>query len=283
MIIGNSKVAVRENIKQAIIDRDFNRKVEIEDPIFSRDESERIIRKYLKDLDSPYYRINNLLSRGISNFMTLIINRHTEIIGIENLRGIDTGAIITSNHFNPLENTAIRTMTKKSGHKRLFIVSEDTNLSMKGIIGFLMNYYDTVPISGNLNYMGHTFPKMIQKILKRKEWILIYPEQEMWFNYRKPRPVKRGAYYYAAKFNVPIISCFVEIVNTGKKDNNEFDKTNYIVHVLKPIYPKSGNVRDSSRKMMAQDYQQKKAAFEAAYSEKLNYDFEAKDIVGWRK
>ena len=44
-------------------------------------------------------------------------------------------------------------------------------------------------------------------------------EQEMWFNYRKPRPPKRGAYYYAAKFNVPIVSFFVEIRDMDEKEN----------------------------------------------------------------
>ena len=39
----------------------------------------------------------------------------------------------------------------------------------------------------------------------------------MWYNYRKPRPLKQGAYYYAAKNNVPIISCFTEIIDKEKK------------------------------------------------------------------
>lgn len=282
MIIENSKVAVVENIKQAVLNKEFNKKVEVEDPILSKTESQRVIAKYLKAVSSPFYRINNLISRAIADFMTYILNRNTKIVGLENIKGINKGAIITSNHFNPLENTAIRTMTKRAGHQRLFIVSEATNLCMKGVIGFLMNYYDTVPISSNLDYMGHSFPKMIGGILQRKEWLLIYPEQEMWFNYRKPRPFKRGAYYYAVKYNVPIISCFVEMIDTGEKDNDEFNKTRYVVHVLKPIYPQGGNAKKASLDLMQQDYQQKKAAYEAAYDERLNYNFENGDIVGWR-
>ncbi|WP_125589314.1 lysophospholipid acyltransferase family protein [Companilactobacillus jidongensis] len=282
MIIGNSKVEVIKNIKQAINDKKFNDKVEIDDPVLTKDESRDVIQKYLHDLHSPFYRVNNLVSRTIANIMTSILNINTSIVGLENIKNIQTGAIVTSNHFNPLENTAIRAMVHKAGRRRLFIVSEDTNLCMKGLIGFLMNFYDTIPISSDIDYVGKEFPKMLQKVLNEKKLVLIYPEQEMWFNYRKPRPPKRGAYYYAAKFQVPIISCFVEIIDTGKPDNKEFNKTQYIVHVLKPIYPQGKSIRDDSIEMMNQDYQQKKAAYEAAYGEELNYNFENTDIVGWR-
>lgn len=114
---------------------------------------------------------------------------------------------------------------------------------------------------------------------------MIYPEQEMWFNYRKPRPVKRGAYYYAAKANVPIISCFTEIIDQPKpeKNNDEFYQTKYRLHVLPLIWPDSKlSVNENAKMMMEKDYAQKKAAYEAAYQKKLSYDFEPHDIAGWR-
>ena len=42
MIIGDNKEAVINNIKQAIIDGDFNRKVEIKDPKLTDEEQKRI-------------------------------------------------------------------------------------------------------------------------------------------------------------------------------------------------------------------------------------------------
>ena len=81
---------------------------------------------------------------------------------------------------------------------------------------------------------------------------MIYPEQEMWFNYRKPRYLKPGAYYYASKYNVPIISCFIEIID-----------------------------KENAAWMSERDYSQKKEAYEKAYNKKLDYKFEDDDIAGW--
>ena len=39
--------------------------------------------------------------------------------------------------------------------------------------------------------MNGAFRTLMQRNLDRNRFILIYPEQEMWFNYRKPRPGKR--------------------------------------------------------------------------------------------
>lgn len=77
--------------------------------------------------------------------------------------------------------------------------------------------------------------KLLTKSLKEKQLVLIYPEQEMWFNYRKPRPCKSGAYVFAARNKVPIISCFVEIREKEKLENGQFHQTQYILHVLDPI------------------------------------------------
>ena len=120
----------------------------------------------------------------------------------------------------------------------MFIVSQDTNFAMKGFLGFLMRYADEIPVSKDKDYMERHFYRTLNNLLvNKKEYILIYPEQEMWFNYRKPRPPKRGAYFYAAKFNVPIISCFVEMKDMDKDDTEEFKRVKYVLHILDPIYP----------------------------------------------
>lgn len=59
----------------------------------------------------------------------------------------------------------------------------------------------------------------------------------MWFYYRKPRPPKNGAYFFAAKLNVPILSCFTEITDLAEDDTPEFKKVRYTLHVLGVLYP----------------------------------------------
>ena len=163
------------------------------------------------------------------------------------------------------------------------IVNQDTNLAMKGFVGYMQRYADTMPVSSLKWFMETEFPNQIKNALDENKLVLIYPEQEMWLNYRKPRPPKRGAYLYAAKFNVPIISCFVEMVDTDKDDTKEFKKVKYVLHILDPIYPDpKKNERDNSFDMMGRDYMQKKEAYEKAYGKPLEYAFEPSDIAGWK-
>ena len=57
----------------------------------------------------------------------------------------------------------------------------------------------------------------IDVLVKKKSYILIYPEQYMWWNYKKPRPFKDGAFRFACKHNCPVVPCFITI-----EDSKEF-------------------------------------------------------------
>ena len=89
---------------------------------------------------------------------------------------------------------------------------------MPHLIGWAVRNFDSLPIDHDFHYLSCIFPKKLAQVLSKPGWILIYPEEELWFNYRKPRPLKKGAYYYAAKFNQPIISTFTEIQATSKRE-----------------------------------------------------------------
>ena len=282
MIVGGNKEKVIENIKDAVENDELNSKVEVNDPKLTNEQKQRVIKKYLKSKKKIYYRLNNKIARGIIKMVTWMENRDTEVIGVEKVNKINAGAIITSNHFNPLDNTVVRKFAKKAGKKRIYVIGQESNLAMDGLIGFMMKYSDIIPISNQVSYMKNDFQKLIKETLDKKNFILIYPEQEMWFNYRKPRNLKPGAYYYASKYNVPIISCFIEIIDKDENDNDEFKKVKYKIHILKPIYPDSDKSDKENAAWMSQrDYSQKIEAYEKAYNKKLDYKFEDEDIAGW--
>ncbi|MCC8357083.1 MAG: 1-acyl-sn-glycerol-3-phosphate acyltransferase [Oscillospiraceae bacterium] len=284
MIFGGEKDQVIENIRAAAGRGEFHAKVEVDDPNLTDEQKAALVREFWEKRKRPRYSICNRIARVIENTAAKLVNGSTQIEGLENLKDITGGAVITSNHFNPVDNTAVFTMVKKTGRKRLFIISQESNLAMTGLFGFLMNYADTVPMTTDPDYLAGTFLKKLAALLDGGNWVLIYPEQEMWFNYRKPRPPKRGAYYYAAKCGVPVVSCFVEIIDLPEKEKNrdDFRQVRYVVHVLPPVYPQEGkNVRQNSIAMMEKDYEQKRAAYEKAYGKPLTYDFEDSDIAGW--
>ncbi len=283
MIIGNHKEQVIRNIQKCVEAGMPNSKVEVDDPQMPVEEQVRIAQEFLQDRHTVSYHVCNAAARGMVGMASRILNRSTTFVGLDQIRGIHSGAVVTSNHFNPLDNTLVRRALQKTGGHRLYIVSQATNLAMKGWIGFLMNYTDILPVCrGDRKYMSGVFERLIGQTLRQKKWILIYPEQEMWFNYRKPRPPKRGAYYYAAKHHVPVISLFVEIRDLEEKDTEQFYKVRYVVHVLPPIYPEEQySVRENSFRMMQKDYAQKKEAYEKAYGKPIDAAFEPEDIAGW--
>lgn len=270
---------VIENIKSCILSGNMNAKVELGDPQLTLQQKKALVEKNT-DHNAIKYRIGNFFARRIANIGTRIVNKSTEIIGIEKFLNIQ-GGIITSNHFNPLENSVVRHLVMTLGKKKLYIASQDTNLGMRGPIGFLMRYADTIPVSKNKSYMTNVFCQLLKKCVQN-DFILIYPEEEMWYNYRKPRPLCRGAYFYAALLNVPVIPCFVEIIDDVKELKKEFGSVSYRIHVLDPIYPNPGkSLRDNSFEMCEDDYMQKKKAYEQIYNTPLNYEFHTEDIAGW--
>lgn len=283
MMLGAHRAEVIENIRIAAQEGDFYRKVEVDDPDLTAEESKAITDHFLANRRKLSYRLKSFAVRRFANIGSAIMNRKLEIVGEEKMPDLSKGAILTSNHFGPLENTILRYLVTKHGKRRLNVVSQASNFAMTGAIGLLMNYGDTIPLSQDFRYLTKDFLGVLQELIDRNEVILIYPEQEMWFNYRKPRPLKRGAYHFAAKLNVPLISCFVEMIDTDKQENDEFNKVKYRLHILDTLYPDAHkSARVASEELCRMDYALKKAAYERVYGKPLEYSFEKSDIAGWR-
>lgn len=282
MIIGKHRDQVIENIRAAVLAEDFYAKVEVDDPVLTVEDQREITHRYLHRRNTYSYKLKSFAARTFANFGSDILNRKLEIEVQGDLKALEQGCILTSNHFGPLENTILRRFVRASGKKRLNVVSQVSNLAMTGPIGFLMNYADTVPLLEEPRYLSQTFLEILGGMLQKKEPVLIYPEQEMWFNYRKPRPMKRGAYYFAAKLGVPVVCCFVEMVETQKQENDHFRKLRYVLHVLDTLYPDpEKSPRQNSFEMCKKDQALKNAAYERAYGKPLTYDFTPHDIAGW--
>ena len=284
MIIGENRRDVIENIKTFAESGQFHNKVEPGDPVLTAEQSRKITESYLENKSSLAYRMKTALGVFITKTATKIINKNTEIVGLEKIPKGLGGVLITSNHFSPLENTVIRHLTNTLGRKKLGIISQTSNFAMTGIIGYIMNYADTIPISTDPRYLARDFLSVLkERLVDKNHAVLLYPEQEMWFNYRKPRPPKSGAYFYAAKLNVPIISCFVEIVDLDEDDTAQFKKVKYILHILDVLYPNpEKSVKENTEELGVLDYNLKKTCYETVYGKPLTYEFENSDIAGWK-
>lgn len=283
MIIGaDSRTAVIDNIRAALSDGDYTRKVEVGDPILTPAQSTALVNGWLARRNTAAFGCKTLAARRLVGLATRALNRDTVYEGVDIARTVTGGALITSNHFGPLENTAIRKLVWKLGKRRLYVISQETNFAMDGPIGFLMNYADTVPLAEDAQYLTRKLPGVLRELTDAGQYVLIYPEQEMWFNYRKPRPCKRGAYLFAAKLGLPVISCFVGMTDLPRHDTGDFSKVRYTVRVLGVLTPDPDkSVKQNSVDMCERDMALKRAAYEAFYGKPLTYGFSPDDIAGW--
>ena len=197
-----------------------------------------------------------------------------EIRGIENLQKLVSGAVLTCNHFNPFDTFAIHEAFLRSGvkGKKLYrVIREGNYTSYPGFYGYLMRNFYTLPLSSNKRTM-HKFSEATDKLLRDGNLVLIYPEQSMWWNYRKPKPLKSGAYSIAQKSDVPVIPCFITMQDSDKIGDDGYRVQEYVINIGKPIYPdKSLAHKDRVEKMMRENAENWKQIYEQDYNMPLEY------------
>ena len=215
-------------------------------------------------------KCKTLVSRAIAAVLQPLVRRDLQItvVGEENLAGITGGAILTSNHFSIYENLAVKEVADRiAGKHRFYRVIKGLNYFQPGWIGFMMKNCDTLPLSKNLKTL-RLFEAALEELLAKNALILVYPEQAMWWNYRKPRPPKAGAYHYAAKFGVPIIPLFVTMEDTDRIDEHGFPKQRYTVHVMPPLHPDpEKRPRENERAMQTENYALCREKYRQVYGE----------------
>lgn len=240
---------------------------------------------YLKEKSTSKFKnilANKVGERFLNNLLKdnkLIIK---EINGMENLQSVETGAIITCNHFNPFDSFSIEQTFRLSGKandKKLHIVIREGNYTnFPGLYGFFFRNCDTLPLSSNKRTMIE-FMKAVDTILQRGDFILIYPEQSMWWNYRKPKPLKNGAFKMAAKNNVPVIPIFITMEDSDIIGEDGFAVQEYTINIEKPIYPdESLSLKDNAEMMKEQNYQIWKEIYEDFYKIPLEYTTKKEEV-----
>lgn len=197
-----------------------------------------------------------------------------DIDGVENLRSVEGGAILTCNHFNAYDSFAMQVAyetcdTKK--HKFFRVIREGNYTSFNGFFGYLMKNCNTLPLSGDVGKMKE-FYDGVSEILKNKGFILIYAEQSMWWNYRKPKPLKKGAFSLASANNAPIVPCFITMRDGDEVGADGFKVQEYTIHISKPIYPKAELSKgENVRYLKSENERVWKDIYEKSYGIPLTY------------
>lgn len=219
------------------------------------------------------YRMAQWFVEDLLKDNKLIIKK---INGIENLKNMKTGAIVTCNHFNPYDSFTIEKVFRLAGqnkNRKLFkVIREGNYTNFPGMYGFFFRNCNTLPLSSNKRTMIE-FIKAVDVILKRGDFILIYPEQSMWWNYRKPKPLKNGAFNFAARNNVPVIPIFITMEDSEIIGEDGFPVQEYTVNIEKPIYPDENlTEKENTEAMKEKNYEVWKNIYEDFYKMPLEYD-----------
>ena len=236
-----------------------------------------------ENIDYLCTKLSNKFKRKIANFiadryfLNLIKKDILIIDGIENeelLKDIlANGAIITCNHFSPFDNYVVfHCIRKYLPNKYLYkVIREGNYTNFPGLYGFFFRHCNTLPLSSNKRTMMN-FLSSISTLLKRKESILIYPEQAMWWNYKKPRPFKIGAFKLAYKNNVPIVPLFISLKDDKNLDNDGYPIQRHTLHVLTPIFPnKDLKEKEGELDMLNRCFDLYKDKYEEVYKKPLSY------------
>lgn len=237
-----------------------------------------------EDVDYLGKKLSSKIKTAIANkmgrkFFEKMIKEGAVVIdgmeGGENLRLLkDTGAVITCNHFGIPDNYILYHCIQKSlKKKRLYkVIREGNYTGFSGLFGFLFRNCNTLPLSSNRRTMVN-FMSAADTLLRRGEAVLIYPEQGMWWNYRKPRPFKIGAFKIAVRAGVPVLPTFVTMKDDETKlDEHNYPLQHYTLHVMPPVYPdKTLSEKQAAEKMKEDTFALYKAKYEEVYGVPLAY------------
>ena len=237
------------------------------------------LNKKLKNKIATFF-VNIVAVRFIKNLVKTGQMVIKDIKGIENYEAVqDKGLIITCNHFNAFDNFCVHyalfPYLYKIGGRRLYKVIREGNFTnFPGLYGFFFRHCNTLPLSANFSTMK-LFLSAMKTLLVRGEKVLVYAEQGMWWNYRKPRPLTSGAFKFAVEANVPVLPAFITMEDTDKIGPDGFPIQAYTLNFLPAIYPDPAkSKKDNVEYMKNTNYDAWKKVYEDFYKIPLVYTTE---------
>ena len=227
-------------------------------------------------------KFSNKIKNKIANifgarfFDKMIANKQLiikEVRGIENFTAVEGGRIVTCNHFSVGDNYAVWVALRDhmDGKFLYKVIREGNYTNPPKPFGLFMRHCNTLPLSSQRATMVK-FMKAFAELLRRGETILIYPEQGMWWNYKKPRPMQDGAFSIAVRNKAPIVPIFITMEDSDVIDPDGFPVQEYTLHIMPAIYPNPTlSLREAKEDMRKKNYDAWVQVYEHFYDKKLVY------------
>lgn len=171
---------------------------------------------------------------------------HIKYVGKENLKKYKkTGYFIYGNHTQAFADTFIPSLANYP--KRNYFIVNPENVSMNGL-KTLVPMLGAIPIPCNKGGMKN-FLKAIEKNIKKKHSITIYPEAHIWPYYAGIRAFKDVSFKYPIQFGVPAFC----LTNTYQKYWK--DKIKIVTYIDGPFFADEKlNVQEKKKNLRDQIY-----------------------------
>lgn len=185
------------------------------------------------------------------------------VTGRKNKKAIKgKGAFCVCNHFSFLDTLFVRSA---AGHFRSYHTAAPYN-NKRGIGGWFLRRGGLLPFSGNLAATKNLMREM-ERLLGAGKIVNFYAEQAMWVNYQKPRPMKEGAFYYAVRYNVPVLPVFCTFKKTKRGHIRKLR-----INILPPVFADETLPRNARIAKMKEDCERAcRECYEKAYGKPLEY------------
>ena len=237
-------------------ERVFYYESEEDDPI-KTDEQEKKVEVGLPEgyefiPKNPFVRMySSILFRGFKLFGQYYERGYwqTKFYGREKLKQAKgKGYVIYANHTNPFHDVFGPAL---AADRRIFTIISPVNLKIPGIGKFL-------PMIGGLP-LGKTadekkaFNEAVDKRLKQKKVLVIYPEAHVWPYTTKIRKFPAGdkSFKYATRNNLPIFT--MTTTYHKRKNNKRGEVPRMDVYIDGPFWPDAKLSEDENRAKLAQE------------------------------
>ena len=174
------------------------------------------------------------------------------------------GYVMYANHTNPFHDVFGPAI---AADRRIFTIISPVNLKIPGI-GKVLPYIGGLPL-GKTKEEKEAFNIAVDKRLKQKKCLVIYPEAHVWPYATKVRKFPAGdkSFKYATRNNLPIFT--MTTTYHKRKDNKRGELPRMDVYIDGPFWPDMKKSEDENRAMLAQK------AYDSMvkYSKKNSYEY----------
>lgn len=174
------------------------------------------------------------------------------------------GYVIYANHTNPFHDVFGPAI---AADRRIFTIISPVNLKIPGI-GKMLPYIGGLPL-GKTAEEKKAFNKAVDKRLKQKKVLVIYPEAHVWPYATRTRKFPAGdkSFKYAVRNNLPIFT--MTTTYHKRKDKKRGDLPRMDVYIDGPFWPDANLSEGENRAKLAKEAHDSMVK----YSKKNSYEY----------